>query len=275
MVMAPASKRISGVKMKGKIGFTTVAVLLFLAGLSSGNTPPPFQFDRDTFAFGNMTVFEYQNGVARLRRGADAKQRRYTRRCFVLSRTAMQFVKFARFEPRGRPLDDHELAARIRMVTSRAAWKPALPEKERVVFPGYADLRDMSKARGLILQENVGKGWPTYWRPGNYRMMLQPSVAYQKQTHANMNATLARGDLFVGFLTTFPNFSINHAVLVYAKKPSESELVDRYVVYDPNHPEKPRELWWSERDQAFGFQKDWDFVGGYVRVYQVYGKPLQ
>ena len=49
----------------------------------------------------------------------------------------------------------------------------------------------------------------------------------------------------------------------------------RYLVYDPNHPDGPRELTWSQRDRAFTFQKAWDFVGGFVRVYQVYGKPLQ
>ncbi|MEY2493230.1 MAG: hypothetical protein QOH24_2181 [Verrucomicrobiota bacterium] len=261
--------------MNGKIGSAIVAALLVWAGIADGITPP-FRFDRDTFAFANMTVFQYENGVAHIRRGEDAKQRRYTRRCFVLSRTAMQFRKFARFDPRSAPLDDRELAARIHMVTTRAAWKPALPENQRIVFPGYADLREMSKARGLVLQENVGHGWPTYWRPGNYRMIFVQGVGYQEQTHANLNAALARGDLFIAYLTTLPqSLSINHAILVYARKPSDSTEVDRYVVYDSNHPEKPRELWWSERDRAFGFQKDWDFVGGYVRAYQIYGKPLQ
>lgn len=236
---------------------------------------PPFRFDRDTFAFANMTVFQYENGVAHLRRGEDARQRRYTRRCFVLSRTAMQFRKFARFDPHLPPLNDRELATRIRMVTTRAAWKPPLPEDQKVVFPGYADLRQMSEARGLILQENAGKGWPTYWRPGNYRMIFEPGISYQEETHKNLNAALGRGDLFVGYLTTFPNFSINHAVLVYTRKPGSSSGIDRYLVYDSNHPDKPRELWWSEREHTFGYEKDWDFVGGHIRVYQIYGKPLQ
>jgi hypothetical protein len=51
--------------------------------------------------------------------------------------------------------------------------------------------------------------------------------------------------------------------------------MDRYLVYDPNHPEAPRELTWFSRTRAFAYQKDWDFIGGFVRVYQVYGKPLQ
>jgi hypothetical protein len=252
----------------------TVTVLFLSIGVASAATPV-FRFDRDTFAFANMTVFEYENGIAHIRHGQDAQQRRYTRRCFVLARTAMQFRKFARFDPQAPPLSDRDLVARIHLVTNRAAWKPPLPDDQKIVFPGYADLRQMSEARGLVLQENVGKGWPTYWRPGNYRMIFAPSVEYQEQTHANLNATLARGDLFVGFLTTFPNFSINHAVLVYARKPDNSAGIDRYLVYDSNHPEKPRELWWSEPQRTFAYEKDWDFVGGHVRIYQIYGKPLQ
>jgi hypothetical protein len=258
-----------------KIGFTIIVALLGSIASVDAITPS-FRFDRDTFAFANMTVFEYENGIAHLRRGAEAKQRRYTRRCFVLSRTAIQFHKFARFDPHAPPLDDRALVQRIRMVTTRPAWRESLPEKERIVFPGYADLREMSKARGLLLQETVGHGWPTYWRLGNYRMLFVQSRRYQEQTHANLEAALARGELFAVYLTTLPQkFTLNHAVLVFAKQKSDSSGRDNYLVYDSNHPEKPRHLWWSERDDAFGFEKDWDFVGGYARAYQIYGKPLQ
>ena len=63
--------------------------------------------------------------------------------------------------------------------------------------------------------------------------------------------------------------------LVYSKKLGGSTGMDRYLVYDPNHPGAPRELTWFSRTRAFAYQKDWDFIGGFVRVYQVYGKPLQ
>jgi hypothetical protein len=87
---------------------------------------------------------------------------------------------------------------------------------------------------------------------------------------------LAGGELFIGYLCTFPRLSINHAVLVYKKEPLPGDsAVERYIVYDPNHPEAPRELTWFSRTRAFAYQKDWDFIGGFVRVYQVYGKPLQ
>jgi len=173
-------------------------------------------------------------------------------------------------------LDDNALAARIRNVSRRAAWGKPLPADQRVVFPGYANLRAMSEARREVVRRNIGLGWPTYFRLGNARMLIQHTSDYHKETHANLNATLARGELFVGFLTTYPRLSINHAVLVYKRKPAaQNGGIERYLVYDPNHPESPRELTWSSRDAAFAYQKDWDFVGGFVRVYQIYGKWLQ
>jgi hypothetical protein len=251
------------------------ALLLSLACEKASALTSPLHFKDDTVGFANMTVFEYENGIARVRRGESAKQKRYTRRCFVLCRTTMQFKKFARFDPHAPPLNDRDLAERIRRVTRRAAWHDTLPEDQRVVFPGYANFREMSTKQGYIVQRNIGLGWPTYWRIGNGRSLLVQSVQYQEETHENLNAILNRGDLFVAFLTTLPHLRINHAVLVYAKKPRGSTDLDRYFVYDPNHPDRPRELTWSQRERSFAYQKDWDFVGGNVRVSQVYGKWLQ
>jgi hypothetical protein len=239
-------------------------------------TASEFRFDRDTFAFANQTVFEYHEGHASLRKGSSVKKDAYNRHCFVLCRTAMQFKKFARFDPNSALLDDTTLATRIRAVTHRPAWGEPSPESERIVFPGYKDLREMTKARREVFQKNIGHGWPSYFRISNARMMFLQSARYQEETHARINAALARGQLFVGFLTTYPRLSINHSVLVYKQKSfSPNPGVERYVVYDPNHPESPRELTWSPHTRSFSYQKDWDFIGGFVRVYQVYGKWLQ
>jgi len=257
--------------MKAKLG----AFLLMAVAIAAGaRAERPFDFDRDTFDFANMTVFAYENGVPHLRHGDEAKQERYTRRCFVLSRSVWQFRKFARFDAHAPPIGDQELVARIRQVTRRAAWKPALPENKRVVFP-YADLRALSEKHGRLLQENTGKGWPTYWRPGNWRVFFAAGRGYQEQTHEHLNEALARNDMFVGYLTTLPNLSINHAVLFYSRKADPKQGIDHYLVYDSNHPEAPRHLTWSDRERSFSYEKDWDFVGGNVRVYQVYGKAFQ
>jgi len=258
------------------LGACWLGVFAAVTCVHADNAASDFRFDRDTFGFANQTVFEYHDGHASLRKASAMKRDAYNRHCFVMSRTAVQFKKFARFEPRSNPLDDASLAARIRTLTRQPTWTEPLPENQRIIFPGYNDLKQMSKARRELVQLNIGHGWPSYFRVSNARMMFQDGAGYQERTHEQLNAALGRGELFVAFLTTYPRFSINHSVLIYKLKSSSSNPgVDRYLVYDPNHPDSPRELTWSAHDRAFSYEKDWDFIGGFVRVYQVYGKPLQ
>jgi len=265
--------------MSGWRGFAQLFRIGVLLALTPGTAfATAFSFERDTFAFQNATVLKYKNGRPTLERRStpDDPSSQYSRACFVMTRAAMQFRKFALLDPHGVPLSDKELAARIRKVTRRAPWHQALPENQRVIFPGHANLRELSKARAHVFQENLGSGFATYFRPGNFRMFFQHSPKYQEKMHANLEAALARGDLFVGYLSTYPKLSINHCVLFYARKPGHTgSETERYLVYDPNHAEAPRELTWSPGERAFAYQKDIDFVGGFVRVYQVYGKWLQ
>ncbi len=239
----------------------------------------PFRFDRDTLSFANSTVFEYGGGYAQGRAGTGGteKARRYTRRCFVMSRSVLQFYQFARFDSKTAPLDDQALAQRVRALSRMQPWKPALSEKERIVFPGYASLRQLSSARARILQENLGLGWPTYTRLGNYRMFFKrDDRGYQEKMHAVLDRTLKQGGFFVAYLSDYPHFRINHSILVYGQRPSRSgSKVEHYIVYDPNHPDGPRELKWSNALRVFNFQKDEEFPGGFTKVYQVYGKWLQ
>jgi hypothetical protein len=263
---------------RGRAALCLGCGILIVGFLAPARAAENFRFDRDTLSFANSTVFDYHEGVAHLRRTGVARERtpRYTRRCFVMCRTVIQFAKFARFEPHGAPLNDEELAHRIHSVTKHPVWRSPFPETERIVFPGYANLRQLSHDRGWVVQKNIGLGWPTYLRLGNSRMVYSHSRSYQQRVHEELNTTLNQGQFFVAFLSDFPTLHINHAVLVYARKPSlPNSSVDRYNCYDPNHPDGPRELIWIPDKKEFNFEKDEEFVGGFTRVYRVYGRWLQ
>src|SRR5215471_13685019 len=146
-----------------RVGFRWFILLLVLSLLRSRVAAQEFRFDRDTLAFANQTVFEYHEGHPSLRRGSSVRRDAYKRHCFVICRTAMQFKKFARFDSRGAPLDDASLAARIRVVTHRDPSADPLPEDQRIVFPGYNDVHQMSKARRELVQKSIGHGWPSYF----------------------------------------------------------------------------------------------------------------
>jgi hypothetical protein len=178
----------------------------------------------------------------------------------------------------------------VRQLTAIPPWHAAYQPNERIVFPGYANVRQLSRARMRVLQENIGLGWPTYLRVGNARMVFQHSRGYQEETERRMAQAVDRGELFIGFLSDFPTLHINHAVLVYGRAdsangrrahaaratrsttPARTKL---YLCYDPNHPESPRHLTWFADKGEFAFEKDPEFAGGFTRVYQVYGAPLQ
>jgi hypothetical protein len=262
----------------GKLVWVWLSALSVFALPRGSAAAAEFCFDRDTFAFQNATVLKYHDGIAFFRPKSEASDpaNSYTRRCFVMTRTAMQFRKFARFNPDGVPLNDRELAQRIRAVARRKPWLEALPENQRIVFPGYLSLHEISKAHTQVFEDNIGSGFMSYFRPSNIRMVFLESKGYQEKTHRNLDTVLARGDTFVAFLTTYPKMSINHAVLIYDRKKSRpGDELEHYLAYDPNHAEAPRELTWSPRERAFAYQKDIDFIGGFVRVYQAYHKPLQ
>ena len=250
----------------------------FSVGELSAKSERSFVFARDTFSFDNETALEYHDGHASARPRAPGEQpKRFTQHCFVMSRTVVQFRKFVRFEPAAAPLGDKELAERIRHITSIPPWTATFEREQRIVIPGYSDLRSLSHARPEILQENIGLGWPTYFRPGNWRILLPHGPAQQAKTHREMDRALSEPEgFFVAYLTNFPrSLNINHGVLVYARK--NKNPADRccYTVYDPNHHDAPRIMEWSERDGCFLYQRDTDFVGGKVVVWQVYGQPLQ
>jgi len=249
-------------------------------GVVSVKADRSFAFTRDTFSFDNETALEYHDGYASPRpRTPGEKPKLFTQHCFVMSRTVMQFRKFVRFDPGQAPLGDKELADRIRKITRVPPWSAPFARTDRIVIPGYANFRALSEAHPEILQKNIGLGWPTYFRPGNWRILWPHGSAQQARTHQELERRLRDpGGFFVAYLTNFPrSLNINHGVLVYARKSNDRTASgsDRYAVYDPNHHDAPRTLEWSERDRCFLYQHDTDFVGGRVIVWQVYGKPLQ
>jgi hypothetical protein len=232
----------------------------------------PIAFERDTFSFVNDTVFAYRDGHPSLRR---EEMKRYTARCFVMARAVVQFHKFARFDPDLPPLDDAALAHRIRAVTSRAPWQSALNGRDRIVIPGVPNLRELSRTRTRVVQENIGLGWPTYFRPGNWRALLPRLPGQPGRVKARLDETLAHGDLFVAYITTLPvNLYINHAIVVMSRKYDGAGNCT-YTVYDPNFPDAPRTLHWSSAEKKFWYPPNRTFVGGRVFVWQVYGTPLQ
>ncbi len=229
----------------------------------------PFRFETDRFAFANETVWNYVDGEVRPNsERAPAKARPYTRHCFVMVRAALQFLKFARFAPNEKPLAEDELTRRIRRVCARQVWRPALPQEQRIIFPGYGNLREISAAVAGRFQDHIGAAWPVYFRPGNFPITFSVSAEARARLHAEMQQDLRAGYPTLLWLYNFPSLNINHTVLVYSAEMEEGLV--RYQVYDPNYADTPKELQYHPATQTFTFEPTFYFKGGSVTPRAVY-----
>ena len=130
------------------------------------------------------------------------------------------------------------------------------------MFPGYRDLRELSQNKTELMQRNIGLGWVVYLRPGNVRMFYLHDKKYQEKTHDHLEQALGRGQFFIAYLSDFPILHINHSVLIYGRTSKPGDKVDKFICYDPNHPEAPRGLTWLPDKREFNFEKDPEFGGG-------------
>jgi hypothetical protein len=66
----------------------------------------------------------------------------------------------------------------------------------------------------------------------------------------------------------FPQLTINHAVLLYAAKETDKEIL--FTTYDPNKPEHPAMLTFDRATRTFSFPFNDYWPGGRLDVYEIY-----
>ena len=255
-----------------------LTALLVLPALRAYEPPTetashPFNFKTDTFAFANETVWNYVGGTVQSESSQKEAKRDYTRHCFVVTRAAQQFWKFARFDPNAKPLSTDELADRIRQVTGRSAWLPALSGKDRVVLPGYRNLREISAAVPGVFQANIGEGWPIYFRAGMMPIVAPVYREIEAQLNDEILADLQKNYPTIIWLYNFPSLNINHAVLIFSGQRSHGHV--SYLVYDPNYSNGPKKLDYDVATRTFFYQPTFYFKGGPVSARAVYRGVLQ
>lgn len=256
-----------------------LAVLGLALGCASPRPAPqapadaraPFRFDADTFAFANVTVWEY--GVDPVSRTLEGRPREvsadFVFRCGAMARAVRQFYLGARFDPAAPRLDAAGYAARIAQVL---AGDPRRAPAERVVIPGYADLRSFSSAQESALKEAIGSPLQSYLQRGNWRMIFPFPPGEQADAARRIATEVAAGRPAILHLTLFPEQAINHFVVAYAVEETRSEI--RFTTYDPNDAAKPVPLVFDRAARSFSFAATESFAGGVVKAYEVYRNAL-
>ena len=189
----------------------------------------------------------------------------YWLHCFVVVRSARQFFENARFEP-GQPVADEDTYRRLIRKVVSVSPRHRLPDAERIVIPGYANLRAFSQAHEASLKKECGGAWQSYVARGNWRMIFpltrneQDQMASQFLTHLESHPVLAH-------VVRFPSLSINHSVLIYDSTNTPTGI--QFVIYDPNRPAAPAALNYDRASRTFTFPANAYFPGGRVDVYEV------
>ncbi len=247
---------------------------LFLIGFSVLVPPAlcarPFDLRRDTFAFSNDTVFAYGvDEAGKLHIARREKPAQFSHRCFVLARAVLQFRQFARFAPEQAKVSREEYRQIVLRICRVPVWSRG--PREPIAVPGFADLHAFSIAYEGVLKENLGNWLPSYFRPGNWRMMMGHPRSGQAMVARWLEESVQEGKLRAVYLSRFPK--MNHVVVIYAAQRMANGRV-RFTVYDPNYPAKGSHLDFDPATRSFDFEKRWYFPGGRVNAMRVFISPL-
>jgi hypothetical protein len=233
--------------------------MLALPRPSSG---PVLSFGVDTFAFRNDSRI-YHRDLPDI----------YCNRCFLMARAIGQFQRFARFVPGEPRLPPAEYAELVHRVTRRAAWRPPLPDAERIVIPGFASLHAFSRAEQAAVKDGLrGRFWTlVHWT--NWRMTFPSLPGQQERVARETMAELRAGRPVQLFVTDFPRIKFNHSVLAFDYRADGSEAVD-FIVYDPNDPEAPGTVRFDPRDERFHAAPLCGVSVPYFRAFRQYYSPF-
>ena len=231
----------------------------------------PFNFQTDTFAFANQTYFDYKPvsdteiKISR-RRGYLAD---YSRHCFQLCRAVLQFHQFAEFRPDLLKVSELEYQKLVRRLSKIPVWSSG--PREKVVVPGYPDLHSFSSEHSLMLEKNLGVWWPSFWRIGNWRIVLPVPRSGQERVANWLRSELDAGRIRAVYITRFK--PINHCLIPYHYAPeSNGDLV--FDVYDANQPGKLVQLTYRASARSFYLDKTWYYSRGLINVLRLYVSPL-
>lgn len=224
---------------------------------SGGATVVDFAFGTDTFAFPNE-----------IRARNPDRDDLYANYCFVLARGLRQFHAFARFDPAAPRLTPAEYVGRVRAVGAHAPWEPPAPAGDRVVIPGYANLRDFSRGQEAAVKEGLGGRFWTLVHWTNWRVTFPVTRGHQATVAAEVMAELDAGRLVQLLVTNWPKPELNHTVIAYESRPTAGGV--EFLIWDPNNPDGPGIMTWDAKARSFWATDVYDTEQGPIRAFRMY-----
>jgi hypothetical protein len=221
---------------------------------------PGFAFAADTFDFRNE-IRERNPDVDDL----------YANYCFVLARGLRQFFAFARFDPAAPRLDRDGYIERVRQVVANAPWESARPLDDRILIPGYANLRELSRGEEDAVKTALGPRFWTMVHWTNWRVTFPVTRGHQAGVATEIMREVRAGRLVQLLVTNWPKPELNHTVVAYqfAEAPGAVE----FTVWDPNDPTTPNRISFDRRQSRFVATSLYATEPGIIRVFRMYYSP--
>jgi hypothetical protein len=222
-----------------------------------GAAVPGFAFATDTFAFPNEI---------RARHPDDDDL--YANYCFVMARGVRQFFLFARFDPAAPRLTPEAYVERVRAVANHAPWEPTPPADDRVVIPGYANLREFSRGEEAAVKEGLGGRFWTLVHWTNWRVTFPVTRGHQAEVAWEVMDELTAGRLVQLLVTNWPKPELNHTVVAFAYRPATQGV--EFLVADPNDPAEPGVVTFDVGASGFRASHLYDTEPGPIRAFRMY-----
>lgn len=231
-----------------------------------------FTFPNDTVGFTNETRWIYHPAP----NGSMTHEPRvppptYSLRCFVVARLNRQFFDHARFQPDAPKPNPAQLRKLVASVVRRSSRRPS-PDAERVVIPGWRDLRELSEAEAPLLRELAGGASLSYVQRGHWRMIFPFGPRHQTREAQRIFDHVHTGRPALVHLVRFPQLTINHAVLVHAARQTPEGF--EFDTADPNDPDRSHTLRFDARQRHFLWPPNTYFAGGRVDAYEVFRNAI-
>ncbi|MGH7323616.1 MAG: hypothetical protein ACREJ9_03095 [Candidatus Rokuibacteriota bacterium] len=220
-----------------------------------------FVFARDTFAFPNQIRARHPD-----------TDDLYANYCFVLARGLRQFFQFARFDPAAPKLSHAEYVERVRAVASHSPWQEPLPAPARVVIPGYASLREFSRAEEAAVKAGLNERFWTLVHWTNWRVTFPVTRSHQARVAEEIVDELRQGRLVQLLITNWPKSELNHTVVAYGVRAGEHG--PELIVWDPNDLLAPGVVTFDTTRRRFLATRVYDTEPGAIRVFRMYYSRL-
>lgn len=218
---------------------------------------PGFAFARDSFAFPNEIRARHPD-----------EPDLYANYCFVLARALRQFSLFARFDPAAPKVDHAAYVELVHRVAARPPRRPLEADDAPVVIPGYASLRDFSRAEAAAVKKGLGGRFWTLVHWTNWRVTFPVTRAHQADVAGKIVDEIRHGRLVQLLITNWPTPELNHTVVAYAYRPTAGGV--DLTVWDPNDPAEPGVITFDRAASRFWATRVYDTRPGLIRVFRMY-----